>query len=154
MSPSNEIDILIVEDSAADLELTLHALQKQNLANKVFVVRDGAEALDFLFCQGKFQNRSFDAPPRIVLLDLNLPKLNGKEVLEAVRGDPRTRTIPIVIFTSSKEERDLIDSYGLGANSYVQKPLDFNEFRDVVLQFGMYWLLVNLPAPANAVPSS
>ena len=152
MPSSDEVEILIVEDSAADLELTLHALQKQNLANKVFVVRDGAEALDFLFCRGKFANRSFIASPRLVLLDLNLPKINGKEVLEAVRGDPRTRTIPVVIFTSSKEERDLVDSYGLGANSYVQKPLDFSEFRDVVRQFGLYWLLVNLPAPVNGAP--
>jgi two-component system response regulator len=153
MSSHGEIDILIVEDNAADVELTLHVLQKNNLANKIYVARDGEEALDFIFCRGKFLDRSFDSPPRIVLLDLKLPKVNGKEVLKAVRNDPRTRCIPIVIFTSSKEERDLIDGYGLGANSFVQKPLDFNEFRDAVKQFGMYWLLVNIPAPANGLSS-
>ncbi len=149
MSPHGEIDILIVEDNAADVELTLHVLQKNKLANKIYVARDGEEALNFIFCREKFGDRSFDAPPRIVLLDLKLPKVDGKEVLKAVRNDPRTRSIPVVIFTSSKEERDLIDGYGLGANSYIQKPLDFNEFRDAVRQFGMYWLLVNIPPPPN-----
>lgn len=151
MSANSEVDILIVEDNSADVELTLHALQKNKLANRVYVARDGEEALNFLFCRDNFQDRSFEMPPRIVLLDLKLPKVDGKEVLKALRSDPRTRSIPIVIFTSSKEERDLIDSYGLGANSYVQKPLDFNEFREAVRQFGMYWLLVNIPAPAIAL---
>jgi two-component system, response regulator len=149
MSPSNEIDILIVEDNSSDVELTLHVLQKHKLAKKVYVARDGEEALNFIFCRNKFQERSFDSPPRIVLLDLKLPKVNGKEVLKAMREDSRTRSIPVVIFTSSKEERDLIDSYGLGANSYVQKPLNFDEFRDVIRQFGLYWLFMNIPAPAN-----
>jgi CheY-like chemotaxis protein len=149
MSTSNEIDILIVEDNSADVELTLHVLKKHKLANKIFVACDGEEALNFIFCRDKFQQRKFDSPPRIVLLDLKLPKVNGREVLKAIREDSRTRAIPVVIFTSSKEERDLIDSYGLGANSYVQKPLNFDEFRDAILQFGLYWLLVNIPAPGN-----
>jgi two-component system response regulator len=152
MSSNGEIDILIVEDNAADVELTLHVLQKHNLANKIHVARDGEEALNFIFCRDKFHNRNFDSLPRIVLLDLKLPKVSGKEVLKAIRNDLRTRCLPVVIFTSSKEERDLIEGYGLGANSYVQKPLDFNEFRDAVRQFGLYWLLVNIPAPACEYP--
>jgi len=151
--PKSEVDILVVEDNPDDLDLTLHVLRKHSLANKLCVAHDGEEALDFIFCRGEFMGRSFDSPPRIVLLDLKLPKINGKEVLKAIRADARTRTIPVVIFTSSKEERDLVESYGLGANSYVQKPLEFGEFSEVIRQFGLYWLLVNIALPANGLPA-
>src|SRR5271156_4032251 len=118
------LDILLVEDSQDDAQLVLHALRRAMLANQVFVVRDGEEALDFLFCRGTFAERSFDHPPKLVLLDLKLPKVDGMEVLKQLKGDPRTKTIPIVMMTSSKEERDLVSSYSLGANSFIQKPVD------------------------------
>jgi two-component system, response regulator len=140
---SEELDILLVEDNQDDVDLALHALRREKLANSIFVVRDGEEALDFLFCRGAFQERSFDHPPKLVLLDLKLPKVNGMEVLKQVKGDPRTRTIPVVIMTSSKEERDLVASYNLGANSYIQKPVDFEKFRETVKTVGLYWLVIN-----------
>jgi two-component system response regulator len=140
---SEELDILLVEDNQDDVDLALHALRREKLANSIFVVRDGEEALDFLFCRGAFQERSFDHPPKLVLLDLKLPKVNGMEVLKQVKGDPRTRTIPVVIMTSSKEERDLVASYNLGANSYIQKPVDFEKFRETVKSVGLYWLVIN-----------
>src|SRR6202007_1051077 len=118
-----------------------------NLANHIFVVRDGEEALDFLFCRGSHSDRSFEHPPKLVLLDLKLPKINGMEVLTQVKQDPRTKTIPIVIMTSSKEERDLVASYSQGANSYIQKPVDFEKFRDTVKTVGLYWLVTNQPPP-------
>jgi len=127
-----QIEILLVEDNEDDLELTLHALRKENLANSIHVARDGEEALDFLFCNGNHTDRTFDKPPRLVLLDLKLPKIDGMEVLKRIKSDPRTRTIPVVILTSSKEERDLVKGYGLGANSYIQKPVDFEQFRETV----------------------
>jgi two-component system, response regulator len=142
---SNEIDILLVEDNSEDVELALHALRKENLANRIHVVRDGEEALDFLFCTGTFTYRSMDRPPRLVLLDLKLPKVDGMEVLKRLKSDPRTKTIPVVILTSSKEERDLFHSYQLGANSYIQKPVDFDQFRNTVKSAGLYWLVVNQP---------
>ncbi len=126
---SDELDILLVEDNQDDVDLALHALRREKLANNILVVRDGEEALDFLFCRGAFAHRSFDHPPKFVLLDLKLPKVDGMEVLKQVKGDPRTRTIPVVIMTSSKEERDLVATYNLGANSYIQKPVDFDQFR-------------------------
>ena len=138
-----QIEILLVEDNADDVELTLHALRKENLANNIHVARDGEEALEFLFCNGAHNNRTFEKPPRLVLLDLKLPKVNGMEVLKQLKSDPRTRTIPVVILTSSKEERDLIQSYGLGVNSYIQKPVDFTQFRETVKNVGSYWLLIN-----------
>jgi len=144
-------DILIVEDNQDDLDLALHVLKRHNLANKIMVVRDGEEALDFLFCREKYDDRSFHYPPRLVLLDLKLPKLDGIEVLQQVKGDPRTKTIPVVILTSSKEERDLMDSYNGGANSYIQKPVNFNDFCDAIKQLGLYWLVVN-QAPVNVKP--
>ena len=149
-----EIDILLVDDNKDDIELTVHALRKEHLANRIHVVRDGEEALEFLFCTGAFAECSFDNPPRLVLLDLKLPKVDGMEVLKRLKADPRTRTIPVVILTSSKEERDLVDSYGLGANSYIQKPVDFDQFRDTVKRVGMYWLVVNLPPMTRPIARS
>ena len=129
---------------------TLHALRKEKLANSIHVARDGEEALEFLFCNGVYSNRSFDHPPKLVLLDLKLPKVDGMEVLKRLKSDPRTCTIPVVILTSSKEERDLIQSYGLGVNSYIQKPVDFAQFRETVKNAGFYWLLINqTPVRAN-----
>lgn len=146
---SFEADILLVEDNQDDLDLTLHALKRENLANNILVVRDGEEALDFLFCRGAYEHRSFSGPPRLVLLDLKLPKVNGIDVLKEVKADLRTRGIPIVVLTSSKEERDLVHSYNYGANSYIQKPVNFAEFRQIVKQLGLYWLVVNQPPVAN-----
>jgi two-component system, response regulator len=146
---SGELDILLVEDNQDDMDLALHALRRERLANHIFVVRDGEEALDFLFCRGAFTNRSFDYPPKLVLLDLKLPKVDGMEVLKQVKIDPRTKTIPVVIMTSSKEERDLVAGYDLGANSYIQKPVDFDQFRETVKSVGLYWLVINQAVPVN-----
>ena len=129
---SVETDILLVEDNADDAELAIHALRREHLANHIYIARDGEEALDFLFCRGAFASRSFDHPPKLVLLDLKLPKVDGIEVLRHVKADLRTRVVPVVIMTSSKEERDLVSSYNLGANSYIQKPVDFDQFRQTV----------------------
>ena len=146
---SEELDILLVEDNQDDMDLALHALKRGNLANNIFVARDGEEALDFLFCRGGFGHRSFDHPPKLVLLDLKLPKVDGMEVLKQIKGDSRTKTIPVVIMTSSKEERDLVAGYNLGANSYIQKPVDFDQFRETVKSVGLYWLVINQPVPTN-----
>lgn len=140
-----ELDLLLVEDNQDDVDLAIHALRREKLANRILVVRDGEEALDCLFCRGRFQHRSFDRPPKLVLLDLKLPKVDGIEVLKQVKSDSRTRTIPVVIMTSSKEERDLVASYNLGANSYIQKPVDFDQFRETVKTIGLYWLVINQP---------
>ncbi len=142
---SGKLDILLVEDNQDDIELALHALRREKLANNIYVARDGEEALDFIFCRGVFAERSFDRPPKLVLLDLKLPKVDGIEVLKQAKSDPRTRTIPIVIMTSSKEERDLAAGYSLGANSYIQKPVDFEKFRETVKSVGLYWLIINQP---------
>jgi two-component system response regulator len=150
---TNEVEILLVEDNPADVELTLHALRKNNIANHVLVVRDGEEALDFLFCRNSYQNRSSDSPPKLVLLDVKLPKVDGLEVLQQVKKDPRTKAIPVVILTSSKEQRDLVNGYQLGVNSYIQKPVDFTQFRETVRQLGLYWLLVNSSPPTDAFGS-
>ncbi len=146
---SEALDILLVEDNQDDMDLALHALRRERLANHICVVRDGEEALDFLYCRGAFAQRSFDHPPKLVLLDLKLPKVDGMEVLKQVKSDPRTKTIPVVIMTSSKEERDLVNSYHLGANSYIQKPVDFDQFRETVKTVGLYWLVINEPVPAT-----
>jgi len=146
---TNEVDILLVDDSQEDVDLTLHALRAENLANSFFVARDGEEALEFLFCTGPHAGRSFDHPPKLVLLDLKLPKIDGMQVLKRVKSDERTRIIPVVLMTSSKEERDLVSGYNLGANSYIQKPVDFDEFRKMVKLLGMYWLVVNRPPLTN-----
>ena len=142
---TQQVEILLVEDNPDDVELTLHALRKENLANSIHVARDGEEALEFLFCNGPHADRSFEHPPKLILLDLKLPKVDGMEVLKRLKADPRTKTIPVVILTSSKEERDLVDGYGLGANSYIQKPVDFDQFRDTVKKVGLYWLVINQP---------
>jgi CheY-like chemotaxis protein len=142
---SDEVDILLVDDSQDDVDLTLHSLRSENLANHVFVARDGEEALDFLFCSGPYAHRSFDRPPKLVLLDLKLPKVDGMQVLEKVKSDPRTRTIPVVLMTSSREERDMVSGYKLGVNSYLQKPVDFDDFRKMVKLLGLYWLVTNQP---------
>jgi two-component system, response regulator len=146
---TNEVDILLVDDSQEDVDLTLHALRTENLANSFFVARDGEEALEFLFCTGPHAGRSFDHPPKLVLLDLKLPKIDGMQVLKRVKSDERTRIIPVVLMTSSKEERDLVSGYNLGANSYIQKPVDFDEFRKMVKLLGMYWLVINRPPLTN-----
>ena len=146
MSPE-PVEILFVEDNPADVELTLRALKNAHIANRIQVVQDGEQALDFLFRRGDHEGRRGDALPRLVLLDLKLPKVDGLEVLRQVREDPRTRTLPVVILTSSKEERDLVSGYELGANSYIQKPVDFTQFQETVQQLGLYWLVINEPPP-------
>lgn len=139
--------ILLVEDNLDDVELTLHALKKNNIKNEVTVVYDGAEALDFLFGTGKFSDRDLSVMPTIILLDLKLPKVDGLEVLRQVRTNKLTRLLPVVILTSSKEEQDIINGYSLGVNSYVRKPVDFNQFAEAVSHLGLYWLLLNETPP-------
>jgi two-component system response regulator len=143
----NDRVILLVEDNRDDEDLTLRALAKSNISNRVVVTRDGAEALDYLFRRGAYASRPASEEPQVVLLDLKLPKLDGLEVLRAVRGNDATKLLPIVILTSSLEDRDLIDSYGLGANSYIRKPVDFDQFLEAVKQLGLYWLVLNEPVP-------
>jgi len=147
---TDEVEILLVEDNPKDVELTLHALRKENLCNGIHVVRDGEEALDFLYCRGDYSYRSFDHPPKLVILDLKLPKVDGLEVLRTIKSNLQTRAIPVTVLTSSREDRDLVDSYKVGVNSYIQKPVDFNQFRDTVKQLGLYWLVVNQSPPSSA----
>ena len=146
----NEIEILLVEDDPLDVEMALLALRNEQIANRIHVARDGEEALDFLFCRKPYENRSFASPPRLVLLDLKLPKVDGLEVLRQLKDDPRTMAIPVVMLTSSKEERDIVAGYKLGVNSYIQKPVDFEQFRNVVKDAGLYWLVVNQVPPAGS----
>lgn len=143
------VEILIVDDSPSDVELTILSLRKAKLANAIHVVEDGEQALDFLFCRGAYAARSFRDPPRVVLLDVKMPKVDGIEVLRAVRGDPRTKAIPVVMLTSSKEQHAHIESYNLGVNAYIAKPVDFERFREVVEHIGMFWLVVNEPPPKD-----
>jgi two-component system, response regulator len=145
----NEQVILLVEDNASDEELTLRSLAKSKIANKVVVARDGSEALDFLFARGAHAGRDVTDVPQVVLLDLNLPKIGGLDVLRRIRADERTKLIPVVILTSSQEDRDLIGGYASGANSYIVKPVDFTQFAEAVRQLGMYWLVTNQPPPAS-----
>jgi len=145
MNETNEIEILLVEDNQDDLEMTLRALRKANLANHIQVARDGAEALDFIFCQGEHTGWKMEQGPRIILLDLKLPKIDGMEVLKRVKGDSRTKMTPVIMMTSSKEQKDVIESYDLGVNSYVVKPVNFEGFATAIQELGMYWLLLNQP---------
>ncbi len=140
------LDILLVEDNPNDVKLTMRALQKNNLANHVQVVNDGAEALDYIFHRGQYAERNVHEKLKLILLDLKLPKVDGLEVLRAIKADETTRTIPVVILTSSKEERDIVEGYKLGVNSYVVKPLDFDQFIASVAELGLYWLIINEPA--------
>jgi len=149
---TRQVEILLVEDNPDDMELTLHALRKETLANNLQLAPDSEEALEFLFCNGVHADRTFERPPKLILLDLKLPKVDGMEVLKRLKGDVRTRTIPVVILTSSKEERDLVQSYGLGANSYIQKPVDFDQFRQTVKSVGLYWLVINQPPVPEPLP--
>ena len=144
----NQIEILLVEDNPADLKMTLHALRSGKVANHIQVARDGAEALEFIFCEGEFAGRNINDRPKVILLDLKLPKVDGLEVLARVKGDPRTRNIPVVIMTSSKEQSDVARSYDLGVNSYIVKPVNFESFAKAVQDLGMYWMLLNQP-PAS-----
>jgi CheY-like chemotaxis protein len=137
------IEILLVEDNPNDEELTLYALRKNNITNHIQVVRDGAEALEYLFCTGSYAQGQINDPPKVILLDLKLPKVDGLEVLERIKADARTRTIPVVVLTSSQEERDIVESYQLGVNSYIVKPVDFEQFIEAVRQLGLYWMLLN-----------
>ena len=142
---TRQIEILLVEDNPDDVELTLHALRREKLANSIHVARDGEEALEFLFSNGKHSDRTSQPLPKLILLDLKLPKLDGMEVLKRLKDDARTKTIPVVILTASKEERDLVSSYNLGVNSYIQKPVDFDQFCEIVKTVGLYWLVINQP---------
>jgi CheY-like chemotaxis protein len=145
MSESTAVDLLIVEDNPQDLELTLRALRKSNFANRIQIARDGAEAADYVFCEGPHAARRISDTPGVILLDLKLPKLDGLEVLKRIKGDPRTKLIPIVVLTSSQEQCDVVESYQLGVNSYIVKPVNFERFSEVVHKLGFYWLLLNEP---------
>jgi CheY-like chemotaxis protein len=147
---ADEVEILLVEDDPKDARLTLHALQKENVRNRIEVVRDGEEALDFVFCKGAFSDRLPTQRPRLILLDLKLPKVDGLEVLRQIKTNAATKAIPVVILTSSREERDLVESYKLGVNSYIQKPVDFDQFRATVKAAGFYWVVVNQSPPEKA----
>lgn len=145
MNANQIIEILLVEDSLEDLELTRRALRNANLGNHIHVARDGAEALDFIFCEGDYAGRRIEDTPKLILLDLKLPKVDGLEVLERIKRDERTKFIPVVVLTSSKEQADVIKSYQLGVNSYIVKPVNFEGFTSAVQDLGMYWLLINQP---------
>jgi two-component system, response regulator len=149
MGDSGESTILLVEDNPDDVELTMRALKKNHIANDVVVARDGAEALDYLFARGTHAGRDAADAPQVVILDLKLPRVDGLEVLRAIRSDETTRLLPVVIMTSSDEEQDLVGSYALGANSYIRKPVDFGSFTEAVRQLGLYWLLLNEPPPIH-----
>ncbi len=145
MNETSIIEILIVEDTTQDLELALRALRKANLSNHIHVARDGEEALEIIFCEGPYADRKVENGPKVILLDLKLPKVDGLEVLKRIKDDPRTRSIPVVVLTSSKEQNDVVESYKLGVNSYIVKPVNFESFAKAVQELGMYWLLLNQP---------
>lgn len=143
MSSPDAVEILVVEDNPEDLELTMRSLRKANIGNRIYVARDGAEALEFLFGEGEHTGRNVADMPKVILLDLKLPKLNGLEVLKRIKSDPRTRLVPTVVLTSSKEQTDVVKSYDLGVNSYIVKPVNFEQFAAAVQELGLYWLLLN-----------
>ncbi len=143
MDEINQVEILIVEDNPSDAEMALRAFKKNNLTNKILVVEDGEEALDYLFKKGQYATKNKDSRPKIILLDLKLPKINGLEVLKEIKSHPETKIIPVIVLTSSKEESDIIESYQLGVNSYIVKPVDFEKFVEAVRDLGFYWLLLN-----------
>jgi two-component system, response regulator len=143
MNKEPAVEILLVEDNPNDVELALHALKKNNLVNRIQVVRDGEEALDYVFCKGSFADRDIRLIPKVILLDLKLPKIDGIEVLKQIKSSPATQSIPVVVLTTSREERDVLESYRLGVNSYILKPVDFDQFVDSVRQIGFYWMLLN-----------
>jgi len=145
MDDMHAVDVLLVEDNQQDAELTIRSLKKHKLANNVSVVEDGAEALDFIFCQGKYGERDIKHPPKVIFLDLKLPLVNGLEVLRAIKQDTRTKSVPVVVVTSSREDPDVKAAYELGANSYVVKPVDFESFTEAIGSLGLYWLLINQP---------
>ena len=145
MNPENIVEILIVEDNEQDLALAQRALRKANVSNRIHVARDGEEALEFLFCEGSFRERKMEDGPKVILLDLKLPKIDGLEVLQSIKSDPRTKSIPVVVLTSSKEQNDVVETYNLGVNSYIVKPVNFEQFSETVQKLGLYWLLLNHP---------
>jgi two-component system response regulator len=140
-----EIEVLLVEDNASDAEMTIRALRKNNLANRLLHLKDGAEALDFLFGEGKYSGRQIEHKPKVILLDLKMPKVNGKEVLLKIKSDKRTKKIPVVVLTSSKEDPDIEECYDLGVNGYVVKPVEFDAFHKAISDLGLYWMIVNQP---------
>ena len=146
---SDEVEILLVEDNPSDAELTMRALKKKNMINKLVWVKDGAEALDFIFAKGDYSDRNMEDVPKLILLDLRMPKVDGLEVLHKIKENDLTKKIPVVILTSSSEDRDIVESYKLGVNSYVSKPVEFDEFIDAVSTLGFYWILINKP-PSEA----
>jgi CheY-like chemotaxis protein len=152
MSAENDTEILLVEDSPYDAELTIRELRRHHLANKLVHLKDGAEALEFIFGTGAYAGRDISHHPKVVLLDLKLPKVDGLEVLQAIKSNDRTKTIPVVVMTSSQEQRDVVDSYHLGVNSYVVKPVDFDHFSKAVSELGCYWVLLNHPPASPAGP--
>jgi CheY-like chemotaxis protein len=145
MNPTNNVEILIVEDTSEDLDLALRALRKAKITNRIQVAHDGEEALEFIFCEGPFAERKMEDGPKVILLDLKLPKIDGLEVLQRIKSDPRTKCIPVVVLTSSREQNDVVESYNLGVNSYIVKPVNFEQFSEAVQKLGMYWLLINHP---------
>lgn len=145
MNSAHIVEILIVEDTLEDLDLALRALRKAKISNRIHVARDGEEALEFIFCEGSFAERKMEDGPKVILLDLKLPKIDGLEVLRRIKHDPRTKSIPIVVLTSSREQNDVVESYDLGVNSYIVKPVNFEQFSEAVQKLGMYWLLLNHP---------
>lgn len=152
MSDTNAIELLLVEDNPQDLELAMRALRKANFANRIHVARDGAEALEFIFCEGAFAQRNIAEAPKLILLDLKLPKVDGILVLKRIKSDPRTQAIPVVVLTSSREQRDIVESYQLGVNSYIVKPVNFERFVEAINNLGFYWLLLNQsPVPADKI---
>jgi two-component system response regulator len=150
MSTHIDVDVLLVDDDPSDVELALYALRKDKPASSIHVVEDGKEALDFVFCRGKYEGRSRLDRPKVILLDLKLPKVDGLGVLRAIKNDAKTKATPVVILTSSREQKDLIEGYRSGASAYIQKPVNFDEFRQKIRQIGMFWLSVNEPPPHEA----